>query len=159
MANNAPSGVIYDPEQDGTALISLGVHEHWNNETNKKYSRNLGIGNGIELIAITGNEVTTDINDSPEMNSDLKIYPNPEKRGSTLHFTGVVKKEKITVRFNQNLSTESANVDFNIECLSGASDRNPFASFYGIQHPYFFPPKPPTPNRIALLLRQIEDIS
>lgn len=87
LANNAPSGVIYDPEQDGTPLKSLGVHEHWNNETDKKYSRNLDSGNGIELIAITGNEVITDINDSPLMNSDLKIYPNPVKRGSILYIT------------------------------------------------------------------------
>jgi hypothetical protein len=33
-------------------LASLGVHEHWNNPTEKKYSRNLGSGNGIELVAV-----------------------------------------------------------------------------------------------------------
>ena len=49
-ANNPPSGTNYDPEGDGTFLNSLGVHEHWNNATDKKYSRNLGIGEGIELI-------------------------------------------------------------------------------------------------------------
>lgn len=52
LANNPPSGVIYDPENDGTRLKSLGVHEHWNNNTDKKYSRNLGKGNGIELVSI-----------------------------------------------------------------------------------------------------------
>jgi len=46
----APSGTLYDPEHDGTPLPSLGVHEHWNNATDKKYSRNLGSGNGIELV-------------------------------------------------------------------------------------------------------------
>lgn len=50
MANNPPSGVFYDPERDGTRLESLGVTEHWNNPIDKKYSRNLKIGNGIELI-------------------------------------------------------------------------------------------------------------
>ncbi len=50
LANKAPSGTPYDPEGDGTALTSLGVHEHWNNPTDRKYSRNLGTGNGIELV-------------------------------------------------------------------------------------------------------------
>ena len=30
----------------------LGVHEHWNNPVDKQYSRNLGTGNGIELVSI-----------------------------------------------------------------------------------------------------------
>ena len=50
LANNPPSGVFYDPEGDGTRLASLGVHEHWNNAVQKKYSRNLGTGQGIELV-------------------------------------------------------------------------------------------------------------
>ncbi|MFQ6036314.1 MAG: right-handed parallel beta-helix repeat-containing protein, partial [Sedimentisphaerales bacterium] len=49
LADNPPSGTFYDPEGDGTRLTSLGVHEHWNNPIDKQYSRNLGIGNGIEL--------------------------------------------------------------------------------------------------------------
>ena len=51
-ANNPPSGTIYDPENDGTKLTSLGVLEHWNNSTDKQYSRNLGKKTGIELVAI-----------------------------------------------------------------------------------------------------------
>lgn len=50
QADKAPSGTVYDPEGDGTALPSLGVAEHWNNAKDKKYSRNIGTGNGIELI-------------------------------------------------------------------------------------------------------------
>lgn len=50
LANNPPSGSVYDPERDGTKLNSLGVSEHWNNPIDKKYSRNLKTGNGIELI-------------------------------------------------------------------------------------------------------------
>ena len=49
-ADNPPSGTVYDPEGDGTPLASLGVHEHWNNPVDKKYSRNLGTGDGIELV-------------------------------------------------------------------------------------------------------------
>jgi hypothetical protein len=50
LADNPPSGTIYDPENDGIPLESLGVHEHWNNPIDKQYSRNLGTGDGIELI-------------------------------------------------------------------------------------------------------------
>jgi len=55
LANNPPSGTFYDPDHPGNVkrLPSLGVHEHWNNTKDKKYSRNLGTGEGIELIAIT----------------------------------------------------------------------------------------------------------
>jgi hypothetical protein len=52
QANNPPSGTFYDSDH-ATATVrmaSLGVHEHWNNATDKQYSRNLGTGNGIELI-------------------------------------------------------------------------------------------------------------
>lgn len=52
LANNPPSGTKYDPENDGTGLQSLGVHEHWNNPTDKKYSRNMGKENGIELLTV-----------------------------------------------------------------------------------------------------------
>jgi len=53
LANNPPSGTFYDPENDGTRLQSLGVHEHWNNPVDKRYSRNLGKKNGIELVSST----------------------------------------------------------------------------------------------------------
>jgi hypothetical protein len=33
-------------------LPSLGVHEHWNNPQEKRYSRNLREGDGIELISV-----------------------------------------------------------------------------------------------------------
>ena len=44
--------LAYDPEKDGKPLTSLGVHEHWNNAGDKKYSRNLGGTTGIELISL-----------------------------------------------------------------------------------------------------------
>jgi hypothetical protein len=50
LANNPPSGTFYNPNNTG-GLNSLGVHEHWNNPSDKKYSRNLGTGNGIELCS------------------------------------------------------------------------------------------------------------
>jgi hypothetical protein len=50
QAGSPPSGSFYDPEDDGMAMASLGVHEHWNNAIEKQYTRNLGTGDGIELI-------------------------------------------------------------------------------------------------------------
>ncbi|MHC4567821.1 MAG: hypothetical protein ACYTE3_18915, partial [Planctomycetota bacterium] len=50
QADSPPSGTAYDPEGDGTRLTSLGVHEHWNNPVDRQYSRNLGTGDGIELV-------------------------------------------------------------------------------------------------------------
>ena len=56
LADNPPSGTFYDPDHKGsvTRLKSLGVHEHWNNPADRQYSRNLGTGNGIELLKLTG---------------------------------------------------------------------------------------------------------
>jgi hypothetical protein len=56
QAGNPPSGTVYQP--DGVRLASLGVHEHWNNATDKKYSRNLSRdGAGIELVVADGKSV------------------------------------------------------------------------------------------------------
>ena len=54
LADNPPSGTFYDPDHATPVkrLASLGVHEHWNNPQEKKYSRNLGTGNGIELVTV-----------------------------------------------------------------------------------------------------------
>lgn len=47
-----PEGIVYDPDNSGTPIPSLGVHEHWNNPVDKQYSKNLGKPKGIELIQI-----------------------------------------------------------------------------------------------------------
>jgi hypothetical protein len=54
LADNPPSETFYDPNHptNTTRLASLGVHEHWNNAQDKQYSKNLGKGKGIELIAL-----------------------------------------------------------------------------------------------------------
>ena len=50
LADRPPSGTAYAP--DGVRLASLGVHEHWNNPTDKNYARNLGRAEGIELYRV-----------------------------------------------------------------------------------------------------------
>lgn len=49
---NPPSGIVYAGRKQG----SLGVHEHWNNPDQRMYSRNLGIGKGIELYRVALDE-------------------------------------------------------------------------------------------------------
>ncbi len=71
QADDPPSGTFYDPEGDGTPLASLGVHEHWNNATDKQYSRNLGTGDGIELIKIARDSKP------PEPPANLLATPGP----------------------------------------------------------------------------------
>lgn len=45
-----PPGIAYDPEKDGVPITSsLGVHEHWSDPANKRYS---GPGKGIDLVYI-----------------------------------------------------------------------------------------------------------
>lgn len=51
LVGSAPSGTTYTDSR-GHAVTNLGVHEHWNNSTEKKYSRNLGKDEGIELVQI-----------------------------------------------------------------------------------------------------------
>ncbi len=77
-ANWAP-GVTYDPEGDGSQLGSLGVYEHWNNPSDKQYSRNLGTGDGIELVAVFGVEPPNSIVGPDSENNVITVrnYPNP----------------------------------------------------------------------------------
>lgn len=51
LVSNPPSKTIYY-NGNGIKINNLGVHEHWNNTTEKLYSRNLGKNEGIELIKI-----------------------------------------------------------------------------------------------------------
>ncbi len=53
LASEPPSGTTYDPERDGVPLASLGVHEHWDNATDRRYGRNRGLDEGIELVSLS----------------------------------------------------------------------------------------------------------
>jgi hypothetical protein len=75
-----PAGIKYDPDSSGVHIYSLGVHEHWNNAIDKKYTRNLGTGNGIELKSIeqgTTTGVASQENRAPEYFTLYQNYPNP----------------------------------------------------------------------------------
>jgi hypothetical protein len=90
-STNWPAGILYDPEEDDINLpYSLGVHEHWNNATDKQYSRNLGEDEGIELVyigattptGITGEHFDQVINDFTLQQN----YPNPFNATTTIWY-------------------------------------------------------------------------
>jgi hypothetical protein len=86
-SNNWASGIKYDPDSNGVHIASLGTHEHWNNSIDKKYTRNLGTGNGIELIQISpsvGIEKTSD--NVPEDFISVQNYPNPFNPATNISF-------------------------------------------------------------------------
>ena len=89
QANNPPSGTYYSPSGDSVRLPSLGVHEHWNNAVEKKYTRNLGTGNGIELVQLKGNLVTGagPAAQEPSGFALRQNYPNPFNPSTTVSFT------------------------------------------------------------------------
>ena len=61
LADRPPSGTFYDPDHASgtTRLESLGVYEHWNNSKEKRYSRNLGKAQGIELVPVGQADIET----------------------------------------------------------------------------------------------------
>jgi hypothetical protein len=78
---NWPAGIQYDPSTSdhSSPVGSLGVHEHWNNTTDKKYTRNLGSGTGIELFTVF-TSITNNVIDQPiEEVKGLRVFPNPVK--------------------------------------------------------------------------------
>ena len=67
LADHPPSGTVYQP--DGTRLASLGTHEHWNDATHKRYSRNLSTnGTGIELVSLLLPNPTASANKDGDFN-------------------------------------------------------------------------------------------
>ena len=84
---NWPKGVRYDPENDGTPIGSLGVHEHWNNATAMQYSRNLGTGNGIELTKLNTVLSAAEREAGPPDKFLLEQnYPNPFNPSTAISF-------------------------------------------------------------------------
>jgi hypothetical protein len=87
-AANWPEDITYDPENDGTPISSLGVHEHWNNATDMQYSRNLKTGDGIELVKLfdASSEVKSISNSEPSQFRLHPCYPNPFNPATTIRY-------------------------------------------------------------------------
>jgi len=94
-----PAGIEYRPDKNGQKIGSLGVHEHWNNPVDKQYSRNLGTGNGIELlpILIESNDEQVNVGHAPSQSNmtGITVYPNPVRNkltvASPILITGAVE--------------------------------------------------------------------
>ncbi len=108
LAGNPPSGTVYKP--DGVQLTSLGVHEHWNNPIEWKYSRNLGTTNGIELIKIES-----------AIRPSISLLTPPQNS---------IFSKGANIELNVNVSTQTGTirkVDFyNGNVLIGTSTNSPF---------------------------------
>ncbi|MFO7658245.1 MAG: FlgD immunoglobulin-like domain containing protein [Bacteroidales bacterium] len=132
-ADNPPSGTTYDPENDSIPLESLGVHEHWNNSTDKQYSRNLGTGEGIELIQLTDNTPTDIEHGKNNITGSFTLsenYPNPFDVSTTINYTLPVaadirlniynlKGEKVRTLIHQHHSAGTFEISWN-----GCNDYN-----------------------------------
>jgi hypothetical protein len=101
--DNWPEEIEYNPDGSGV-LATLGVHEHWNNPQEKKYTRNLGTGQGIELKQVTGQLVS-----SPKpaaiTSVSMHVYPNPFN-------------DELTVSFNLE---ETSDINIEIFTINGRS--------------------------------------
>ena len=82
-----PRGIMYDPDSTGSPIPSIGVHEHWNNMTEMQYSRNLGTGNGIELVRMP--QIVNGIAEPVAAATAYELhpnYPNPFNPSTTISF-------------------------------------------------------------------------
>ena len=132
-AGDPPSGTVYDPENDGIPLKSLGVHEHWNNSTDKQYSRNLGTGEGIELIQLLNTTSTIVEPGNTEITENFSLqtnYPNPFNLSTTIRYSLStpadirlsiynLKGELVRMLINQHQSDGTFEISWN-----GRNDKN-----------------------------------
>ncbi len=91
-----PAGIKYQPDGNGVHLKSLGTHEHWNNSTDKEYSRNLGGDEGIELVKIFNPSNHNGGAVLPEGYSLDQNYPNPFNGSTNICYT-IPVYSKVTV--------------------------------------------------------------
>jgi hypothetical protein len=82
-----PVGIKYDPDNSGTHLKSLGTHEHWNNSTDKQYSRNLGLDAGIELYKVLNYTDVVTISNLSSGYSLSQNYPNPLSTSAKINYS------------------------------------------------------------------------
>ena len=103
---NWPEGIMYDPNNNNTYIASLGVHEHWNNSLDKKYTGNLGSGNGIELINIEQTAPDNIINEYNVKHFKLyQNYPNPFNPVTTFSFD-IPKQSFVSLKIYDLLGRE-----------------------------------------------------
>ena len=86
-----PEDIIYDPEDNGIPLESMGVYERWNNSIDKQYAKELGLGLGIDFVKLLypdgfpQDPVNVDYYTEPTFSA----YPNPFQSGFNIHFNSI----------------------------------------------------------------------
>jgi hypothetical protein len=103
-----PSGIQYDPEDDGSVIPSQGVYEHWDSPETKQYSGNSVPGTGIELVYNnqTYTRGTVDVHQYALNRTDVSVYPNPfvsEINFNLDNFGAVEKHIRITSLSGQDI--------------------------------------------------------
>ena len=131
QADNPPSGTYYAPNGDSVRLQSLGVHEHWDNSTDRQYSRNLKTGNGIELVTLKSS--TTAVPEAVTTPTGYLLaqnYPNPFNPSTTIRFDVATRSrvrllifnvlgQKVAELANQEMTTGSYEKVWNARVASG----------------------------------------
>jgi hypothetical protein len=98
---NWPTGIRYDPDSIGVYVKSLGVHEHWNDASDKQYFRNLypDSGKGIELIDVEqgiSTSVASQLSSLPEYFELYQNYPNPFNPTTTIVYS-LLQKSSVEI--------------------------------------------------------------
>jgi hypothetical protein len=131
----------YDPEGDGISIPwSLGVHEHWNNATEMKYSRNLGEDEGIELISNYDPSGTIEENIDLSINSNDLILLNAS---TIIHFSIPIAEfvslkiynlsgQEVETLVEENLSMGTHNIEWDAKDLADG------VYFYSLKAGKFF---------------------
>jgi hypothetical protein len=127
QAGSPPSGSFYDPGVTGTRLTTLGVHEHWNNATNRLYSRNLGRSEGIELLPQGGPGGDPD-GDGMNNTTEYQAGTDPMNTNSTpFRFTAITRQSNdLLIRWTTQGGT-SNRLQVASDIASGSSS-NTFAN-------------------------------
>ena len=140
LCPNSPSNTKYDPEGDGIAAESLGVHEHWNNPIDKQYSRNLGTGDGIELVKIISpdiahyeeKEVGPDkgkVKVSAVSGASIKVWPTSDKDGEKAFMVRYVQNSKLIAPGSKLVELYSGRHFYEAPCWDNKTGKLYFAGW------------------------------
>lgn len=122
LVSNAPSGTVYT-DSFGKTVTNLGVHEHWNNPSDKQYSRNLGKDNGIELVMTDETEI------KPKLKTENGkiIVNNPVENGTLI---AAFYKNDILAGVRIRRGSDKIELDIENELNGNLSDATDLKAFF-----------------------------
>jgi len=125
QAGSPPSGSFYDPGVTGNRLTTLGVHEHWNNATNRLYSRNLGRSEGIELHPAGGPNGDPD-GDGMNNTAEYQAGTDPMDPHSTPFRSTAISRQGDDILITWTTQGGATNRVQAAQGIAGGSDSNNF---------------------------------